>query len=174
MKKSFCTRSRALGMRFGHRCLPLLKAEFSRLHAFLSSGYLNSLSWNVPSSHTTKQKRPSGSWKSLSFLTSIQTFLWTSNSKIMIPWWLRAMRPREQERERDSKLSAHLGTPALSTNLKATAYCKNVLEEEGSKWSCGKQAWKIICLSTHMFTFSHADCCGLLWLNAADDSIDQR
>lgn len=45
----------------------------------------------------------------------------------MIPWWLRAVRPREQERERDSKLSAHLGTPALSTNLKATAYCKNVM-----------------------------------------------
>lgn len=63
--------------------------------------------------------------------TNIQTFLWTSNSKIMIPWWLRAMRPREQERERDSKLSAHLGTPALSTNLKATAYCKNVMEEGG-------------------------------------------
>lgn len=30
------------------------------------------------------------------------------------------MRPREQERERDSKFAALLGTPALSTNLKAT------------------------------------------------------
>lgn len=31
------------------------------------------------------------------------------------------MRPREQEREQDSKCTALLGTPALGTNLKATA-----------------------------------------------------
>lgn len=36
------------------------------------------------------------------------------------PMWLRAMRPREQEREQDSKFTALLGTPALGTNLKAT------------------------------------------------------
>lgn len=47
----------------------------------------------------------------------------------MIPWWLRAMRPREQEREQDSKLTALLGTPALSTILKVTTDCKNMMEE---------------------------------------------
>lgn len=31
------------------------------------------------------------------------------------------MRPREQEREQDSKFTALLGTPALGTNLKATS-----------------------------------------------------
>lgn len=30
------------------------------------------------------------------------------------------MRPREKEREQDSKFTALLGTPALGTNLKAT------------------------------------------------------
>lgn len=51
---------------------------------------------------------------------NMKTLLWACNFKIIIPWWLRAMRPREQEREQDSKCTALLGTPALGTNLKAT------------------------------------------------------
>lgn len=49
----------------------------------------------------------------------------------MVPWGLRATRPREQERERDSKFIALPGNPALSTNLRATMdSLKNVKEEE--------------------------------------------
>lgn len=54
-------------------------------------------------------------------LVNMKTLLWRCNFKIIIPWWLRAMRPREQEREQDSKFTALLGTPALGTNLKATS-----------------------------------------------------
>lgn len=48
--------------------------QISRFHSFLPSGYLNSLSWNVPLSHMTKQKRPLASWESLSFLLTFKLF----------------------------------------------------------------------------------------------------
>ena len=48
-----------------------------------------------------------------------RTCLCTSPSHVTRPRWLRAMSPGEREREQDSKFTALLGTPALSTNLKA-------------------------------------------------------
>lgn len=62
-------------------CTCLCWKQTSRLHGFLSSSYLSSLSWNVPVSHMTKQKRPLASWESLSFLLTFKLFDGHSASK---------------------------------------------------------------------------------------------
>lgn len=55
------------------------------------------------------------------------------NCKMMIPWWLRAMRPREQEREKDSKFMALCGNPSPEHQFEGhNRQCKTLREAGGS------------------------------------------
>lgn len=88
----------------------------------------------------------------------------------MVPWCMRAMRPREQEREQDSPFMSLWGNPALSTNLWATLTDKNRRQEKGINKD-RETGLKPVCAHTHVFTFPtpvvgilHRAMLGTLWL----------
>lgn len=75
----------------------------------------------------------------------------------MRPWGLRARSPGEWERERDSKFTALLGTPAPSTSLKAPTDCVKLWGRRGASEDGGNrhEQWYASPLTFSLFPMRH-------------------